>query len=536
MMKKAVRNISLFTGIIIGSLTLSHAAIIPPDTQLAINQEIVRNNSSEPASLDVHKVESDVEFDIINDFFSGLISIERDGKLHPGLAARWETKDNKIWVFHLKEGIKWSDGSPITAHDVVFSWRRLIDPQIASPYGSYIENMHIVNARDILAGKKKTEELGVKALDNLTVEVTLEQPLSYFLQMLAHPVMVPISQKAVERYGEKWTQPDVFVGSGPFKLSEWIVNEKIVGVRNQQYWDNEHTVINKVTYLAITSATAAVSRYLSGEIDITKSIPSVLFDSLKTKLGNQVHISPTLGVYYYGFNTRKAPFNDVRVRQALNLALDKNIIANKVLGQGQKSAYNHTPPNTSGIDLKQPDYASWTLAKKIEKARQLLNEAGYNRNNPLKFNLLYNTSEDHKRIAIAVSSMWKKNLGVDAILLNQEWKTMLDTMHQGNFDVVRHAWMADYDHPASFLNNFVTNSSNNTSLYSNDIYDDLIQKAKATNDPTYFQQAENILAKDIPAIPIYHYVSAKLVKPYIGGYYISPLGFISSKDLYVIKH
>ncbi|KOY63139.1 ABC transporter substrate-binding protein [Photorhabdus heterorhabditis] len=535
-MAKTIRNISLLTGIILGNLTLSHAAIIPSGTQLAVNQDIIRNNGSEPASLDVHKIENDVEFNIINDFFSGLVSTDRDGKLTPDLAARWETKDNKVWLFHLREGIKWSDGSPITAHDVVFSWRRLVDPQMASPYGSYIENMHIVNAKDILSGKKKTNELGVKALNNLTVEVTLEQPVSYFLQMLAYPIMVPISQKAVEKYGEKWTHPDVFVSSGPFKLAEWIVNEKVVGVRNQQYWDNVHTVINKVTYLPISSETADINRYLAGEIDITKSIPSILFKSLKAKLGDQVHITPALGVYYYDLNNQKAPFNDVRVRQALNLALDKTIIANKVLGQGQEPAYNHTPPNTGGMNLEQPDYASWTQQSRIEKAKQLLNEAGYNSNNPLKFNLLYNTSEEHKRIAIAATSMWKKNLGVDIVLQNQERKTMLDAIRQGNFDMVRYARIADYNNPASFLNNFVTHSSNNTFLYHNEIYDDLVRKAKATNDQKYFQRAENILAKDVPAIPVFYYVGARLVKPYIGGYYLSPLGFMSSKDLYVIKH
>ncbi|OCQ51021.1 Periplasmic oligopeptide-binding protein precursor [Photorhabdus australis subsp. thailandensis] len=533
---KVIKNIFLLTGFIVSNLTLSHAAIIPPGTQLAVKQDIVRNNGSEPVSLDVHKVENDVEFNIINDFFSGLISTDRGGKLIPDLAARWETKDNKVWLFHLREGIKWSDGSPITAHDVVFSWQRLADPQMASPYGSHIENMHIVNAKDILSGKKKPHELGVKALNNLTVEVTLEQPLSYFLQMLAYPVMVPISQKAVEKYGEKWTHPDVFVSSGPFKLAEWIVNEKVVGVRNQQYWDNAHTVINKVTYLPIASETADINRYQAGEIDITKNIPSILFKSLKEKLGDQVHITPALGVYYYDINNKKAPFNDVRVRQALNLALDKIIIANKVLGQGQEPAYNHTPPNTGGMDLEQPDYALWTQQARIEKAKQLLNEAGYNSNNPLKFNLLYNTSEEHKRIAIAATSMWKKNLGIDIVLQNQERKTMLDAIRQGNFDMVRYARIADYNNPASFLNSFVTNSSNNTFLYSNEIYDNLIKKAKATNDPKYFQQAEDILAKDVPAIPVFYYVGVRLVKPYIGGYYLSPLGFISSKDLYVIKH
>ncbi|MDB6371197.1 ABC transporter substrate-binding protein [Photorhabdus bodei] len=535
-MNKTLRNISLFTGIIFGNLALSHAAIIPAGTLLSVNQDIVRNNGSEPVSLDVHKVENDVEFNIIHDFFSGLIRAGSDGKINPDLAVSWEAKDNKVWLFHLRKGIKWSDGSPITAHDVVFSWRRLVDPKIASPYGSYLGNMHVVNAKDIVAGKKKTDELGVKALDNLTLEVTLEQPVSYFLQMLAYPVMVPISQKAVEKYGEKWTHSDVFVSSGPFKLSEWVVNEKVVGIRNSQYWDSAHTVINKVTYLPIASETADINRYLAGEIDITKNIPSILFKSLKAKLGNQVRITPALGVYYYDFNNKKAPFNDFRVRQALNLALDKEIIANKVLGQGQEPAYNHTPPNTGGMNLGQPDYASWTQQARIEKARKLLNEAGYNKDNPLKFKLLYNTSEEHKRIAIAATSMWKKSLDVDITLQNQERKAMLDVIHQGNFEMVRYARIADYDNPASFLNNFVTDSSNNTLLYSNHTYDDLINKAKATNDRKYFQQAEDILAKDVPAIPVYYYIGVRLVKPYIGGYYMSPLGFVSTKDLYVIKH
>lgn len=259
----------------------THAANVPAGVELAAKQEIVRNNGSEPASLDPHKVESDVEFNILSDLFTGLVTIDNKGNAQPSLAASWDTKDNKTWVFHLRPGIVWSDGSPITAQDVVFSWQRLIDPKTASPYESYLGSMHVLNAGDIIAGKKTADQLGIKALDKQTLEVTLDQPLSYFLGMLAHPSLSPISQADVEKYGDKWTQPGNLISSGPFKLDTWTVNERITAVRNPNYWDNAHTVINKVTYLPIASGTADVNRYKAGEIDITSTVPSPLFASLK---------------------------------------------------------------------------------------------------------------------------------------------------------------------------------------------------------------------------------------------------------------
>ncbi len=420
--KKTMRILSYSISLILSSITLSYAAVVPPGTQLADKQEIVRNNGTEPASLDVHKVEGVVAITIIHDFFDGLVDTNKDGKIVPDLAESWNTKDDKTWVFHLRKGIKWSDGTPITAHDVVFSWRRLTDPKTLSPYGSYLANASVVNAKDILAGKKKIEELGVKALDDATVEVKLEKPVSYFLQVLALPILNPISEKIVEKYKDKWTQPEFFVSSGPFKLSEWVVNEKIVGVRNSYYWDNKNTVVNKVTYLPISANTAALNRYLAGEIDITLTIPLGSFASLRKKIPSQVHISPYLSTYYYAFNNKKPPFNDPRVRKALSLALDRNIIANKIVAQGQIPAYTLLPKGIGGLDLEQPDYASWTQVKCIETARQLLNEAGFNKSNPLKFNLTYNTSEIHKKIAIAAASMWKKISGLSPVYRRKNGK------------------------------------------------------------------------------------------------------------------
>ncbi|MCG3468915.1 ABC transporter substrate-binding protein [Xenorhabdus bovienii] len=533
---KIAKVLTCIVSLILGSVTYSYAAVIPSGTQLADKQEITRNNFSEPVSLDPHKSDSSSEFDILRDFFERMVAIDKKDKIIPALAERWETNDNKTWVFHLRKGVKWSDGSPITAHDVVFSWRRMVTPDTISPYGSYLVQATVVNAYDVLSGKKKPEELGVKALDDATIEVTLGRPKADLLQMMAHPVMSPISEKIVKKYGNKWTQPEFFVSNGPFKLSEWIVNEKIVGVRNPYYWDDKHTVINKVTYLPLSDYKADLNRYMAGELDISNGGPSDFFPTLKKKFGDQFHISPIMSVYYYLFNTQKSPFNDVRVRQALTLALDRAIITDKVLGNGQKPAFDVVYPGSGGIYLKHPDYASWTQEQRVAQAKALLNEAGFNENNPLKFTLLYNTSDGHKKIAIAASSMWKKNLGVEVVLQNQESKSLYDTMSQGNFEVVRYAWNADYNSPTSFLDIFTTGNTNNIPQYSNKEFDQWVLKADEINDKIYYQRALDILTQDSPAIPVYYYVRTKLVKPYVGGVHISPLGDIPTKDLYIIKH
>lgn len=516
------------------------AAQVPPGTVLAEKQELVRNNGSEPASLDPHKVESDVEFNIISDLFEGLVSVSPAGEIEPRLAEKWENKDNTVWTFHLRPGVTWSDGTAITAQDIVWSWQRLVSPLTASPYSSYPGNMHIANAQEIAEGKKAPETLGVKAVDDATLEVTLTQPNAALLAMLVHPSLVPIDKVLVNRFGEQWTKPEHIVTSGPYKLSAWVVNERIVAERNPRYWDNEHTVINKVTWLPIHSEAADVNRYKAGEIDIVYTVPINQFAQLKKTMGDQLNVSPQLATYYYEFNTTRPPFNDPRVRLALNMALDKDIIAEKVLGQGQRPAWLISQPDIGGVKLQNPDYASWPRDKRIAEAKKLLSEAGYSDSHPLVFNLLYNTSESHQRVAIAASSMWKKNLGVEAKLQNQEWKTMLDTMHTHNFDAVRYAWIADYDDAATFLNNFRTGDSENTSQYSNPAYDEALKNAAKASDGVargkYYQQAEDLLAKDVPAVPVYHYVRTHLVKPWVGGFTPDKLGYYFTKDMYIKKH
>ncbi|MDC9595992.1 peptide ABC transporter substrate-binding protein [Xenorhabdus anantnagensis] len=533
---KIARISTYFISLILGSVTLSYAAVVPPNVQLADKQEITRNNFSEPSSLDPHKSEGSSEFDILQDFFERLVDKDKEENIIPALAERWEDKDNKTWIFYLRKGVKWSDGTPITAHDVVFSFRRLVTPDTISPYGSYLIQAKIVNARDVLSGKKKPEELGVNALDDETVEITLERPKAGFLHMMAHPAVSPVSGKVIKKHGSKWTLPQNFVSNGPFKLSEWVVNEKIVGVRNPYYWNDKNTVINKVNYLPLSDYKADLNRYMTGEIDISNGGPSEFLPMVKKKFGDQLHVKPVMSVYYYLFNMQKPLFNDVRVRQALTLALDRNIITDKVLGNGQKPAYDVMAPGSGGIYLKHPEHASWTQEQRVAKAKALLSEAGFDEKNPLKFTLLYNTSEAHKKIAIAASSAWKKHLGVEVILQNQETKTQNDSMTQGNFELTRYAWNADYSSPTSFLDIFTSGNTNNHMRYQNKEFDKWVLKADETNDPADYQQAIDILNKEIPAIPVYYYVRVKLIKPHVGGVHIDSLGNIPTKDLYIIKN
>ncbi|MEP8627822.1 oligopeptide ABC transporter substrate-binding protein OppA [Enterobacter mori] len=537
--KKNLVAAGILTALIAGN---SMAADVPAGVQLAEKQTLVRNNGAEVQSLDPHKIEGVPESNVNRDLFEGLLVTDVDGHPAPGVAEKWENKDFKVWTFHLRKDAKWSDGTPVTAEDFVYSWQRLANPNTASPYASYLQYGHIANIDDIIAGKKPVTDLGVKAIDANTFEVTLSEPVPYFYKLLVHPSVSPVPKSAVEKFGEKWTQPANIVTNGAYKLKDWVVNERMVLERNPQYWDNAKTVINQVTYLPISSEVTDVNRYRSGEIDMTyNNMPIELFQKLKKEIPKEVHVDPYLCTYYYEINNQKAPFTDVRVRTALKLALDRDIIVNKVKNQGDLPAYSYTPPYTDGMKLVEPEWFKWSQEKRNEEAKKLLAEAGYTADKPLTFNLLYNTSDLHKKLAIAVASIWKKNLGANVKLENQEWKTFLDTRHQGTFDVARAGWCADYNEPTSFLNTMLSDSSNNTAHYKSPAFDKIIgDTLKVTDDAQraeLYAKSEEQLDKDSAIVPVYYYVNARLVKPWVGGYTgKDPLDNISVKNLYIIKH
>jgi len=525
-----------------GILAQSQAAQIPVGTPLSDVQRIVINIGSEVATLDPQKAEGVPESNVMRNLLEGLVETDNNGQLVPGVASSWQSDNGRIWTFTLRNDARWSNGEPVTAHDFVYSWQRLADPKTASPYASYLQTAHLENIDAVLSGKAAPGELGVKALDDHHLQVTLSEPVPYFVAMLAHSAMKPVYRPAIEQWGEQWTQPNHYVGNGAFTLSEWVVNEKIVVKRNPDYWDNAHTVIEEGVFLPLSSENSDINRYRSGGTDMTNSaVPPEMFKKLQQDLGDEVKVSPLLCTFYYEINNKKAPFNDGRVRAALKLTLDRDIIAQKIMGQGQIPAYGLTPPFTHGITLSPPAWAQQTQAERNVTAKELLAQAGFNPQNPLRFTLLYNTSEQNKRQAIAAASMWQKNLGAVVTLQNQEWKTLLETRHQAQYDVVRATWCADYNEPSTFLNMLLSGSSINTAFYNSPEFDQLMKQTLMHSDEagraSLYQQAEAQLDKDSPIVPVYYRVSVRLVKPWVGGFTgKDPQDMLALKYYYIKKH
>jgi oligopeptide transport system substrate-binding protein len=538
---KITKTILLATGLscALASFT-TMAADVPAGVQLAAKQELVRGNGTEVASIDPHKTEGVPESHVIRDLLEGLVNQDADGKTIPGAAESWETTDNKKFTFHIRKDAKWSNGDPVTAEDFVYSFKRAVDPATASPYSWYLEMTNMVNAAEIIAGKADKETLGVKAIDEHTLEIQLTTAVPYFVMMMGHTTVKPVHKATIEKYGDKWTKPENFVGNGAFVVDKWVVNERIELVPNKNYWDNSKTVLTKVTFLPIENQVAEMNRFLSGEIDISYELPNEHFKRLQKEHAESVSITGNLCSYYYGFNNAKAPFDDVRVRKALSYAIDRDVITKFLLGQGQQPAYFLTPEIIAGFNPTVPDYGKLTQKERTEEAKRLLAEVGFDKSNPLKFTLLYNTSENHKKIAAAIQSMWKKSLGVEVELENQEWKTYLDTRRQGEFDVTRAGWCGDYNEASSFLSLMQSNNSSNDPKYNSADYDETMKKALlSTSDKernALYAEAEVLLAKDMPIAPIYQYVKARLVNPHVGGYPINNAEEkIYSKDLYIQK-
>lgn len=522
------------------------AAKVPEGTLLAEKQQIVINNGAEPSSFDPHKTDGLPEAQISYQLLEGLVTKDSDGNEQPGMAVSWESSsDFKQWTFKLRPDAKWSNGEPVTAHDFVFSWQRLATPTTASPYASYLDYLKVENAQDVIEGKKQPSELGVKALDDLTFQVTLSEPVPYLVGMTTHQSMLPVPKSVVEKYGDAWVKVENYVGNGAYKLAKHVINEKIEFERNPNYWNDKETVIEKATFLAIPSTNTDVQRYRAGEIDITNyGLSPEIFPKLKAEIPDELFVVKTLSTYLYEINNQKKPFDDIRVRKALNLSLDRTIITDKVLAQGQTPTYVFTPPYIDeGEQIQQPAYSNQPMAERNAEAIKLLEEVGFSKANPLKFTILYNTNENHKKVAIAAASIWKTNTKglIDVKLENQEWKTFLDTRRQGKSEVARAGWAADYNQATSFINYFLSNSSNNTAFYKSKAYDAAVAESYQAKDTagraSAYAKAEAILAEDAAVVPVYNYVNTRLVKPYVKGYTgKDPQDDILLKNLYLIKH
>ncbi|MEN4928565.1 peptide ABC transporter substrate-binding protein [Erwinia billingiae] len=517
------------------------AAEVPPGTALASRQEIVRHIKDEPASLDPAKAVGLPEIQVIRDLFEGLTNQDAKGNIIPGVATQWQTTDNKTWIFTLRKDAKWSNGDPVTANDFVYSWRRLVDPKIGSTFAWFAELAGIQNAGAITKGQMTPDKLGVTALDDHRLKVSLDKPVPYFVSLTANFSLYPVPEKVIEKAGKEWVQPGTLVGNGAYKLQERVVNEKLVLVRNDHYWDNAHSVLTKVTFVPINEESSATKRYRADDIDITESFPKNMYSMLKKDLPGQVYTPDQLGTYYYAFNTTKGPTADVRVRKALTWSIDRKIIAEKVLGTGEKPAWHFTADVTAGFKPKPGFLQQHSQEELNQQAKALLAAAGYGPNHPLDLTLLYNSSENNQKVAIAVASMWKKNLGVSVKLQNQEWKTYIDSRNTGNFDVIRASWVGDYNEPSTFLSLLTSTHSGNIAKFNSPEYDALIDKAsRETNAEARngdYNRAEQIIAAQSPIAPIYQYTNGRLIKPWVKGYPITnPEDVAYSRTMYIIKH
>jgi oligopeptide transport system substrate-binding protein len=477
-------------------------------------------------TLDPQLNEETAGFHVIRDLFEGLMSQDAQGNIVPGVATGYEaSNDNKTYTFTLREDAKWSNGDPVTAQDFVYAWRRAVNPETASPYGWYLELTEMVNAEEILAGELPPEELGVRAIDDRTLEVNLEIPLPYFPAMTTYATLMPTHQATIEEHGSDWTQPENIVSNGAYTLTELVLNEYHTREKNPMYWGADDVIMEKVTGLVINDVNQALTRYKAGELDHLEPLPPGQFPALKEEMPNEATSVPRLCSYYYTFNHRddaEPALQDVRVRRALSYAIDRDVIVERVLKGGQWPAYNFAHLKTAGFELPDIPYAEMSQAERDAEAKRLWEEAkadGVIPEGGLEIDLIYNTSESHKQIATVISQMWKQKLGVETNMSNFEWQTYLDIRRDGQFDVARSAWCADYNEASSFLDLLTSAHGSNDGKYSNEEYDALMRASKTSDDPNeQYSEAELIAYEDMAIAPIYHYANTFLLSEEIKGW------------------
>ena len=484
-----------------------------------------RGSAADPESLDPHKTSTTYEADLLRDLFAGLMAQDKDAGVIPGAAESYTVSaDAKTYTFKLRADGKWSDGSPVTADDFVFSWQRAVNPDTASEYAYLLAP--VVNAEDITAKKMKLEDLGVKAIDAMTFEVTLKAPTPYFLEMLTHQVTYAVSKANVAAHPTDFTKPGNMVSNGAYTLAEFVPNDHIKLVKNGQFYDAANVKIDAVNYIPNEDRGAAVKRFEAGELDMYGDLPTEQLSDLRTKFGEQIKIGPFLGTYYYVFKTTKKPWEDLKVREAISMAIDRDYLAEKVWGNSMIPAYSFVPPGVAGYKGPTLAYAGMSQLDREDAAKKILGDLGYSEANPLKMDIHYNTSENHKNVAIAIQSQLKP-LGVAVTLTNTDTKTHYGLLEQhGDFDVARAAWVADYKDPENFLALCKSGTGNNYAEYSNKDYDELLAKAAAEGDAA--KRMDNLAAaeaigvtRDLCVVPLLYYSSHNIVSSKLSGWDIN---------------
>lgn len=510
-------------------------------TELAERQVIHIGNGTDPQTLDPHRAQGVPESNIGRALFEGLIAEAPNGDLIPGVAESWDVSDDgKVYTFRLRANARWSNGDPVTAGDFVFGMRRSVDPATLSLYSFILAP--IENARAITAGEMPPDRLGVTAIDDHTLEIRLHHPTPYFLGLLTHSASYAVHPASVEAHGDAFVRPGNLVSNGAYQLVEWVVQSHVKLVKNPHYWDADSVTIDEVYFHATEDVAGELKRFRAGELDITQTIPKSQLAWIRENMPDRLVIAPYLGSYYYGLNLTKPPFKDApALRRALALAIDRDIITKQITAAGEIPAYGWIPPMIAnyGGGVAMPE-AEWTQQQREAEAQRLYAQAGYSAENPLRVELLYNTHDDHRRIAVAIASMWRGVLGVETTLVNQEWKVYLDTRNQKNTQIFRAGWIGDYNDPYTFAEIAHSTSELNDYGYASPEYDRLLGLAAAETDlerrAELLKQAERRLLEDVPLIPIYFYVTARMVQPWVQGYEANIMDHYRVQDLKILRH
>ena len=475
-------------------------------------------NGTEPASLDPHIATGVPEHHIMSSVMEGLVLKDRKSlEPRPGVAESWTISDDgRIYTFKLRDDARWSNGDPHIANDYVWSWWRALQPALGNQYAYML--FPIKNAKRYY--DRETEDfgdVGVKALDQRTLQVTLTNPTPYFLQLLDHYSLFPVHQATIEKFGKadqrgtRWSYEGNLVSNGPFKLDEWKINRHITVTRNLHYWDNDNVALNGIVFKPVENTVTEERMFRAGQLHVTSNVPADKISTYRKSNSTELKIAPYLGTYFYRLNIKTPQLQDRRVRRALGMAIDREKLVENITKGGQIPAYTMTPPGTMGY------YPTSTLAFDPEGAKNLLSEAGYpNGEGFPAIEILYNTNEGHRKIAVALQEMWKDYLNIDIKLLNQEWKVYLATESAGDYQMSRGGWIGDYVDPNNFLDMFLCGGGNNRTGWCNEEYDRLILEVAPSQSSheerlAVFQQAETMLLDDMPIIPVYTYTSVKLV-------------------------
>ena len=534
-MKWAV-SVCLLAAGVVAWLLLSPNDATEPESVGTQPSVLNRGIGPEPESVDPQRANSLQAHEVLRDLFEGLLTYDAAGELVPGIAERTEVSDDGLeYRFFLRPNVRWSNGDPLTAEDFVFSFRRLVDPRTGAFYAELLAP--IVNAAEIVAGDAPPDALGVTAVGPLELTVRLTQPTGYFLSLLTQPPTFPVHAGNIEQHGERFTRPGNLVSNGAYVLQDWTLGAVIELNKNANYWDAANTAIDIVRHHVAEEPANELRRYLAGELDITSTVPSSEFERMARERPDELKVAPTLSVYYLGFNlTKPALGGNLALRQALSMAIDRQRIADQVVGRGEKPAYSFTPPGTANYEPPTFAFANSTRDERHARARRLFADAGYGPDNPPELQLRYNTSETHQRVALAVQDMWRRVLGFEVELVNEEFKVLLANVRAKQVtEIFRLNWSGDYNDAYSFLSILESDNPSNLFGYRNGEYDRLLDSANRQTKPdrrrVFLEEAEALMLSEHPLIPIYFYVGDHMVSTRVAGWQDNVLDFHYSQHL-----